>query len=33
MGANTHYIKEFGDREVMIDTKRKFPVKTALHGH
>lgn len=33
LGVNTHYSREFGDKEVMMDTKRKFPVKTALHGH
>ena len=33
LGVNTHYVREFGDKEVMMDTKRKFPIKTALHGH
>ena len=33
LGANTHYVRDFGDKETMMDTKRKFPVKTALHGH
>jgi len=26
IGVNTHYVKEFGDKEVMMDTKRKFSV-------
>ena len=33
IGVNTHYARECGDKEIMMDTKRKFPVKTALHGH
>jgi len=33
IGINTHYVREFGEKNIMMDTKRKFPVQTALNGH